>query len=311
MLQLVARPRASVDAVLWDQVAHRHAEGWWFHTGTFIDYALAYTPGAVDVSQAITNPDGNRVYALMPGVELDGAPVYGGQALAAPLIADGAGLRLQPGGHPELRVAWRPGLEAHGTPQAGFHMRTCFTFVVDLRQPPADLWRGLRRSYKALIHKAGRAYDFDVYGGGDDDKAAWRMVRAHRLHVAAAGRETRALGTWQLQARWLAGGDALLVLAGRGSESVGFAYVVRWKDWAYYFSGATLEPSVSHALLWEAIQALRCDGRTRWFEVGHDAEDGDDEKARQVAFFKAGFGGQRWQVQTVCWQAGKPEATAS
>jgi hypothetical protein len=39
----------------------------------------------------------------------------------------------------------------------------------------------------------------------------------------------------------------------------------------------------------EADEALDRDGATRFYELGHDAEPGDDAKLRNVAFFKSGL----------------------
>ena len=171
------------------------------------------------------------------------------------------------------------------------------THVVDLRPSEAELWRGVRRSYHSLIarHRAG----VRVYGAGQQDYPnRYPVDAAAAIHLEAAGRVTRPIGTWDLMAGWLASGDALCALAWVGDDvlPVGYAYAVRHAGWSYYLSGAAVRRDISHALVWGLMRALRCDGRTRWFEVGWAERPGDGDKDRGIAMFKSGFGGERWRL---------------
>ena len=93
-------------------------------------------------------------------------------------------------------------------------------------------------------------------------------------------------------ADWAVQGQGIIAIAVNRITSArdGFAYALRWKNWSYYGSGATLRPNLSHALIWHLMRALRCDGETRFFEVGYAAELGATEKQIGISQFKAGFG---------------------
>ncbi len=165
------------------------------------------------------------------------------------------------------------------------------TYVLDLTQDEATLWRGVRKSYHSLINK--KLPHVSVFGAGQTVfSSVWCIQKAHDVHVEAAGRETRSPETWDVMKQWLASGDALIAMApGANGGVVGYAYAVRGCGWSYYFSGASTVQNVNHALVWALVKALRCDGRTKVFEVGWAARHEDTDKDRQIAFFKAGFGG--------------------
>ena len=62
-----------------------------------------------------------------------------------------------------------------------------------------------------------------------------------------------------------------------------------------------MQPSLQHALLWQAMRALRADGATRYFELGREAATDEEPKAQRIAFFKRGFGGTPWPVCELAW----------
>lgn len=287
-MQLV--PRSEVESFAWNSFVEAHPDGWWFHTDQWLAYALAYTPGSVDISHAMLADDGNIAGVLPLVLDPTGDFVNGGQMVAYPLGQVSA---------PEpctIGVAGRPGQRLQGV-DPGFS-----TYVVDLKQDLAAMWRQLRGSYKPLINKAQRQRAIQTFSGCGDpcdmQTAAVLMNDARRLHETAAGRQTRSDETWRLQANWLALGHAVVSVAYDATRPVGFAYALRWKGWSYYFSGASLEDSVSHALIWNLMVGVRAAGGEH-FEVGHAAGDDASEKERGIAFFKAGFGGTQWPVAAV------------
>lgn len=161
------------------------------------------------------------------------------------------------------------------------------TRVIDLSLSEEELWRGVRKSYHAIIHGAERAFIVE------DWTAMCAVQEAHRIHAASAGRETRTPETWDLMAEWLTQRQACLVGAERMGElgsAFAFAYLIIWGQWAYYASGASLELNVQHALIWRAMKELKARG-VRYFEIGWMERDGDSEKERGIVKFKQGFGG--------------------
>lgn len=181
------------------------------------------------------------------------------------------------------------------------------TRMIDLGQDEADLWRGVRRSYHAMINRLSREYlaregptagklRHVLCGPG-----AGGLIRtAQRVHCLDAGRETRPDATWDLMGDWADDETGLLVMAYDYSDGavpemtgwppcVGYVYFIRWEGWAYYASAASLVLNINIALVWWALLALRERG-TRWAELGWQGQ-GTTEKERNVEFFRRGFGG--------------------
>ena len=295
-------PRAALPRGAWDRFVLAHPEGWFFHSEAWLDYALAYAPGSRDASVAIVS--GDEVEAVVPAVlATDGSPTYGGQPMAAPLLGDNIDMEWEM--FPSMRVAWRPGTDIDDitVPSTGTLQRDT-TFVVDLWDgDEVAHWRRLRKSYRSLVHQAERDYDIVVASGISQNTQRLVYAVAQDLHVEAAGRRTRSAATWELMTQWASAGQGLVAVAqDRATQAyVGFAYAIRWKHWSYWMSGATLRRNLQHALQWHLMKALMCDGETRYYEIGHAADHAapDDEKAKNIAFFKAGFGGQRWTVLSV------------
>lgn len=160
------------------------------------------------------------------------------------------------------------------------------TRVVDLSLSEAELWQGVRRSYRSLIHAAERNYDIDDWCVDCDEF----MVACATIHRRIAGKQTRPTGTWMRMGEWLKDDAAMLVLAHDGSTLIAYVYCVHYRSWAYYFSSACLVKNLNHALLWHAMKALKARG-VRWLELGWLERDGDTAKDRQISFLKSGFGG--------------------
>jgi hypothetical protein len=103
-------------------------------------------------------------------------------------------------------------------------------------------------------------------------------------------------------ADWATRGYAVTALAIPVGETYraarGMALAIRYKQAAYYASGATLDDNLSHALIWHLMTTLRCGGLEQ-FEVGWGPRVSDTPKDLSIAFFKQGFGGAVQQVVAV------------
>lgn len=169
------------------------------------------------------------------------------------------------------------------------------TRVLDLWQDEATLWRGVRRSYHALVNGLAADPTLAVVGVMPDVFLRWCPA----LHAAAAGRATRSDETWRIQADWLDRDLARAYVALRDRdpqnqvaanvEPVAFAYVLTVGPWAYYFSAASVEPNVLHLVQWRTILALKTAGLAA-YELGWQ-QQAADEKGRNIEFFRRGFGG--------------------
>lgn len=164
------------------------------------------------------------------------------------------------------------------------------TRVIDLSLSEEELWRGVRKSYHAIIHKAERTraiYEWTAVGA---------MDAARKIHLAEAGRQTRPIETWDLMDVWRRDGFGLLVGAEREFDMtpVAFAYFIIWEGWAYYASAAALERDINHALIWHAMKMLKARG-VRVLEMGWQGH-AQDEKGRGIEMFRRGFGGHDVQA---------------
>src|SRR6267154_3469467 len=113
------------------------------------------------------------------------------------------------------------------------------TQVLDLNQPEALLWRGVRKSYHSLIHGAQGHADY-AWTVVDHGKTHVNELVCRAIHGESAGRETRPPETWAMMDAWINGGHSLTVYvqgpgprAGDHARPLGYATCVIYGDWAY------------------------------------------------------------------------------
>lgn len=313
-MSLTVEHRRDLREGVWDAFVDQNPGGWFWHTSHWIDYCLAYHPGAVDDSFAVVY--GDRVVGLCPMVREGDRYAMGGNPGADPLISAPMAIYalvsrcMQE--HVEVlarsrgvaSVAFRaiPRPVKRYLEREGWEDISWDTLVLDLRPEEVALWTGVRKSYKSLIRKTERTRDIRVLN------QPWAVSSVAKvLHYAAAGRATRPDRTWELMAEWCTQGFGVVALAsgvadpdpesvGRGWD--GYAYAIRYKGHAYYASGATTAPDIAHALQWALIKTLRCDGRLT-YELGWMVRPGDSPKDAAISFFKAGFAGAVWPIAAV------------
>lgn len=286
----------------WDAAVDLHPDGWFWHTSRWLDYCLAYCPGATDHSFVVIE-DGDPV-ALVPLVKEGEAFTMGGHPGACPLVfRDSAwpiverlvsmtGTLLKVG---RWAVRWQPRPIPPPTPPGSQWRNISWpSFVVDLRQDEDALRAGLRKGNRQQVRQLEGSH---LLCERADAEA---VMVAHRLHRESAGRETRPQRTWDLMAEWAMDGYLLTALGCQRHVEAdgpwrGMAMVVRYKQEAYYASGATLDRGLSVGLIWRLMLALKAGG-TEAFEVGWGPRPGDTDKERAISVFKAGFGGRALMV---------------
>lgn len=299
----------------WDAVATAHPYGTFWHTDAWCrEYAAAFRPGSqwhgallrVTVSDA-TESVGVAPLMYEPWAGA-GQFTVGGDPTPAPLyrtIGEGAVLweqmlevirrRGRPASFRDRRpiAVYMTQAEAEGWTIDPWEWATR---VIPLRgQSEADLWSGVRRSYRSLIHAGVR--NWTVHLGGGLDTPATEAVWAGycQMHQATVGQALpRGPETYALQRRWMREGRALLLgLAARDAEEtwLGFAYLIAHHGRAWYYaSGPSIEPNAQHVLQWEALKGLQRIGAEE-YEIGWQGYD-STEKGRAIDFFKRGFGGR-------------------
>ena len=287
-----AVPAVEIGDAAWDAYVLGHPDGWWFHTSHWRRYAVAYADGR-DASIALLNDDGSICGVCACVVDAVGLESHGGQP--APALLHNADIWCEAEAFTRpIVVAGRPGGARPPAPP-GAVLRDWRTRVIDLAADELVLFGALRQSYRQLVRR------FEHEGGETRIGATPGLgAVAQAIHDEQAGRQTRSDETWRLMDEWATLGHAFWVLAGRGSDPtdlLGYAYIIAWKGWAYYASGATLEKNVSHALQWAAIRELRRRGVAH-YEIGWQGH-ATDAKGKAIEFFKAGFGGTDWPVLAV------------
>lgn len=299
-------PARKVEREDWDAFVKQHPDGWFWHTYDWVLYQRAYlqavdaldvagsvpTSVCVDASFAIIDESTRVVLGLVPLFVKDGigdvdgrpAPIYVHDSVAksaAPLVADMA-----------HRIGLKRWVTSNRPTYAGRQkIAPPCTRVIDLAQSEQELWKSVRHSYRSLIHNGERAFTPNWY----QENAGWAVFIAQMTHAEAAGRVTRSQETWNLMRQWVDAGHAFVVLGQSKGTVRGYAYVICYKDWAYYASGASLEPNVSHAIQWSAIRCAAQRGINH-YEVGY-LPDNPTEKDLNIQKFKSGFGGIDWPVR--------------
>jgi hypothetical protein len=254
--------RSDVPREEWDGYVAAHRDGWVWQLSDWLDYLAAW--GRRDLSTATV--EGGRILGICP----EFAPPYDDDPLPAPL-GDAKPSATLHRGQPQRAV----------TP-LGFR-----THVVDLRHTDAELWRGLRRSYHSLIHRAQHQY---VTADITPSTLCRLFVSQPELPQIPEAAWACLCRLWEAQRLWILGAWT------HERRLAGAIAIYRWKGWAYYGHGRSVEPNVNHLLHWDAMRRLRDGGWAHYYEVGWEARPEDDAKAQAIAFHKAGFGGESWWV---------------
>jgi hypothetical protein len=132
---------------------------------------------------------------------------------------------------------------------------------------------------------------------------SWREItdidRFKSDYFRIAGKATRPDRTFELLRQWIKQGFGTLLEAEFDELTAGYAYILHWRDYAYYFMSA-VDPyfkryNVSHFLQAKAFDILRQKGVKR-YELGEQVYSSlhsqPSEKERNISLFKRGFGGQ-------------------
>ena len=286
-------PYEQIDRAAWNALVADTPCGWWWQTTHWIDY-LACLPDHVNLSFAVAGAHGYELvvpfFYSQGQIQAEGEPCPSPVGADAPDVLDAMASQMEASWSvyrwPVERIRHgRTHQDRHGdlTLDQGWRDISWPTRVVTL---PAS-WGEVRKSYRPLIARAVRERGVRV------GAAPSLIAEYHQLHAAARGRESRPPENWRQIAAWAAAGHVLVVLV--GTPAVAGGYFLLYKGMAYYASGSSLEANCQHAAIWCALEALSIQP-VRAVELGWCARPWDTVKQQQIAFFKAGFGGQEWWV---------------
>jgi hypothetical protein len=303
--------RQQIGPVAWDTFCLAHPGAWFLWTSAYLDYQAAR--GTKELSFGIM--DGDKLVAICPlfleergGVRsftMEGHPGLW------PLFAMWGDSREEMQQHLEAHALALVQVQDLSTQEdvrrAAFRLSpfdTCqiagvtgwsdiswHTQIIDLAQSDVVLHAGIRKSYTSLINHVTRTHELVVDDKGDLLKAF------QRLHFGQAGRQTRPDRTWEIQGEWCKSGNGLIVAAMRWNVAVACTYWICYKGCAYYASSASINPNVTHALIWKAMLELKARG-IETLEMGWIDYD-KTEKGQGIARFKQGFGGKAVPVIAV------------
>lgn len=169
--------------------------------------------------------------------------------------------------------------------------------VLDMDKDENELRAGLRKSYKALINKGKREFNFEII---DHENYDFSFVDRYRLmHHKAAGRVTRPLKTYEIQGEAIQNDRAALINIKVGDVYAAMGYFIHIGKDVYYGSLAT-DPDVElpvptgPSMMWAAIEYYRHRG-FKWLDIGIQhfgvqlyATPCDHEI--DIGMFKRGFG---------------------
>ncbi|MGC8557248.1 MAG: hypothetical protein ACP5ML_04330, partial [Fervidicoccus sp.] len=121
-----------------------------------------------------------------------------------------------------------------------------------------DLWRNIRKHYKAMINKVFKTSDFkiEVINNENPDYEAHEMYR--ELHHKCSGKITRDKYTFEKQFEMLRKGNATLIGLKYKNNFIGMQYFFHFQDTVVYASGVD-DPyytekkfNIYHPILWFA-----------------------------------------------------------
>ena len=146
----------------------------------------------------------------------------------------------------------------------------------------AELKRGLRKSYKSLVTKQEGVLVVE-------DCFYENIMRCRELHYQVSGRRTRSLNSWQIMAKSLEKGEALLVIKEDGCKLVGYNYFMLDGHSALYASAAIVKGYNGHSIMWASITRLKAIGvKSLLLDSSLDKEEISD-KEKNISDYKNGF----------------------
>ena len=177
-----------------------------------------------------------------------------------------------------------------------YHLQFIIPTIVDLRQDENILWSNLRKSYRSLINKSLKTYQFHIL---DSHSVTCEAIEDFaKLHISVAGRITRPIETWHAQYEFIKSGDGFAILCFDKSKLIGASLFNISTLHSYYAVGVVdkefISTGIYPAMLWKAITFSKELGIS-YLEVDMDNKKIQnkyfDSKSSAISFFKSGFGG--------------------
>lgn len=313
----------------WDEFCLQSGDAWFWHTTGWLRYTLAYKPELATRDLSVLICDGNdRIKAIVPltletkslggrgirefssGEEPIPGPAYA-NSLSAPdkeLVEKFVFFKVDELArqHDVKRASFRQ------TPLTANFLNHNYYFnyflkygyldislntqLIDLRPSEEELWRALRRNHRRNIKKVENL-TAKIYTSAEITPAIFEKYQI--MHRIAAGRQTRPDETFRIMFEWIKEHLGFLAAIEVKGKTIGFEYFTAYKNNGYGFSAAN-DPEfaflpIRHLVEWQAILRMKRMGYD-FYEIGVQwyaplLHDFPDEKRRNIAHFKRGFGG--------------------
>lgn len=179
--------------------------------------------------------------------------------------------------------------------------------ILALKADEADMRTNRRRSYRSLINgilnNKDKNYELIFIDKKNADYSVNEEYR--KMHIKAAGRETRSKDTFDLQFELVKEGHGMIAGLKLDNNFIAFNYFLFHQKTAVYMSAAD-DPDYAnsktpfyHATLWASIMRLKNMG-LEYIQLSSPASsckvesflDYNDEKQINISFFKKGMGAQ-------------------
>ena len=158
-----------------------------------------------------------------------------------------------------------------------------------------DLWSDVRKSYKSLINRAAKNFDYETVSSSNYDFGKCEDYR--KLHFKAAGRQTRSLESFHLMYNMVKNNHAFILLVREKSGVPAASHFFYYSGAYCFYASSAVNPDLpsdsgaGHLALWQGVITAREMG-CRFIDMGQLWINPDSsEKEKNIALFKKGFGG--------------------
>lgn len=164
--------------------------------------------------------------------------------------------------------------------------------IADLTASEAELRGGLRKSYRSLVNWGLKTLRFQTVTAESFDAGAFEAFR--QFHIQTAGRETRGLRSWELQAEMIKANRAELLLSYLDEDKlVGASFFLDTSETTTYGVGvyerSLFEKPLSHAPIFMAMLRAKERGQRRFVIGDVPPAKSPRDKEFSVGWFKSGF----------------------
>lgn len=167
-----------------------------------------------------------------------------------------------------------------------------FVSTVDLAMSEAMIKKNARKSYRSLIHWGARELQLVTLNAKNADKEIFETFR--QFHIQVAGRETRAIETWNKQFDMIKSDEAFLLMGYMQEKLVSSLLCAVGTEEAYYWVGVSdralmaENKPLQHFLIFQAMLNAKELG-LKTFNLGEIRNKQFNEKEAAIAKFKKGF----------------------